>query len=207
MKIYDITLDIKEDMMVYKNKEEKIPKLINRSNYQDGGSHYESSINMDIHTGTHMDAPLHMIEDGDTIDQTSLEKCMGKARVLDLIHISDHISSNDLKNYSIDENDIVLLKTKNSFDSQFNFDFVYLDDSGAELLTDKKIKAVGIDGLGIERSQPHYGTHKTLLSNGIPIIEGLKLSDINEGVYTFIGLPLKIKGAEGSPIRAILIEE
>lgn len=199
-------MTIEPDIRVYKNKDEKRPQFINTSNY-DEGNHYESKVKMDLHTGTHMDAPLHMIKDGDTIDQTELSKCMGQSIVIDLTHLDDHISAKDLEKADIKEGDIVLLKTKNSLRKDFHFQFIYLHREGAQYLVDKGVKAIGIDALGIERGDPEHRTHKIILGQGIPIIEGLALKDIKEGRYEFVGLPLKFKGLEGSPMRAILIEE
>ncbi|WP_105615724.1 cyclase family protein [Vallitalea okinawensis] len=205
MNIYDISMTVQEEMMVYKNKEEKKPKFINRANH-DNGKHYESTIQVDLHTGTHMDAPLHMLKDGATIDETTLEKCMGPCKVLDLTQIEDHISKEDLINKDIVAGDRILLKTKNSNDDTFNMDFIYVDHTAANYLVEKQIMLVGIDSLGIERSQSDYATHRQILGAGIPIVEGLRLKNIREGIYEFIGLPLKLKGLEGSPIRAILKE-
>jgi len=81
-----------------------------------------------------------------------------------------------------------------------------LAEFGAKFLVSKNIKGVGINALGIERSQPNYNTHKSLLSKGIIIFEGLELSKINPGRYFFIGLPLKVKGGDGTPIRAVLVK-
>lgn len=201
--IYDISMPIHEDMMVYKNKEEKKPEFITRSTHATGG-HHESSIQMDIHTGTHMDAPLHMLDGGDTIDRTALEACIGPCKVLDLTFVEDGITAKDLERFTINKGDRILLKTRNSFEDFFNMEFIYVETTGAKYLVDKGITLVGIDGLGIERSQKDYATHRQILGAGIPIVEGLRLQDISEGEYEFIGLPLSLTGLEGSPIRAIL---
>lgn len=89
----------------------------------------------------------------------------------------------------------------------FDFEFVYLDKSGALYLKEKEIVGVGIDALGIERSQPDHETHKILLEAGIVILEGLRLKDVEEGEYFLYAAPLKIKGAEAAPTRAVLIKE
>jgi arylformamidase len=205
MKIYDISMEISKDMMVYKNKEEKKPQLETTRDFTTGTA-YESTITMDMHTGTHMDAPLHMIEGAETIERQDLSKVITPCKVIDLIEVEDKISKKDLKNQDIEEGDFILLKTKNSFEETFNYNFVYLDREGAEYLRDKKVIGVGIDALGIERDQPERGTHLTLMKNEIIIIEGLRLKDIKMGKYTLVAAPLKIKGAEASPLRALLIE-
>ena len=71
---------------------------------------------------------------------------------------------------------------------------------------DKGVIGAGIDSLGIERNQPNHETHKTLLSNKIMILEGLRLKHVEEGPYLLIAAPLNIPGVEASPVRAFLIE-
>ena len=100
-----------------------------------------------------------------------------------------------------------MLKTKNKPDKKFSFNFTFLEKTGAEYLASKKVKAVGIDSLGVERSQPTHLTHKILLSKNIPIFEGLDLSKVKQGKYLFYGFPLKIKKGDGSPVRAVLIQK
>ncbi|HHU55591.1 MAG TPA: cyclase family protein [Acholeplasmataceae bacterium] len=206
MKIYDISMAINENMIVYKNKEEKKPKIINRANHNTS-TYHESSIVLDLHTGTHIDAPLHMIKDGNMINDYSLSSFITPCYVIDFTNLEDKISEKDLKLKNIKVNDFVLLKTKNSFNESFDFNFVYLDEEGARYLKSLNIKGVGIDALGIERNQENHPTHKILLSNNIIIIEGLKLDNVPEGKYQLIALPLKIDGVEASPTRAILIEK
>ncbi len=207
MKIHDLTLTISPEMVVYKNKEEKKPQIILTKTLAQGAN--ESKIVIDAHTGTHLDAPRHMIEHGVTIERVSLEKCIGPCVVLDMTFVAEKITEKDIliKKNQIKKNDIVLLKTKNVYGTGFDFNFVYLQKTGAAFLAQQGIKAVGINALGIEREQPEHDTHRLLFEHGISIIEGLQLAKIKEGRYFFVGLPLKIKGADASPIRAVLIEE
>lgn len=206
MKIYDISMTIHEDMTVYKNKPEKKPKIINRSNFETGSA-YESGIEMDVHTGTHIDAPLHMIENGATMSLYPIERYIAKAKVLDFTHIEEAITKEDLQHKDIQKGDFILLKTRNSFTEEFDFNFVYLEQSGAEYLATLNIQGVGIDALGIERAQPDHETHKILLGKDIMIVEGLRLKEIEPGEYTLIVLPIKLLETEAAPARAILIEE
>lgn len=205
MKIHDISMMISPDMQVYKNKDEKKPRFINRANH-DSSHVYETSITIDLHTGTHIDAPLHMIKDGETTEIYNLNSFYSKCKVFDFSHKENAIILDDLKTKDINEDDFILFKTKNSFSEEFIYDFVYLDKEAAKFLQERKVKGVGIDGLGIERNQPNYETHKTLLSNKIVIVEGLRLKNIPEGDYTLVILPLKIQNVEAAPARAILIE-
>lgn len=202
-KVYDISMAIKPDMQVYKNKEEKRPEFRNMSNFITGKA-YESRIALDAHTGTHLDAPLHMIDGGDTIESIRLEDLMGPARVLDLTAVEDGIGREDLEPCHIQPGEWLLFKTRNSLSEEFDFEFVYLKGDGARYLQEIGVKGVGTDGLGIERAQPDYATHRSLMKSGILIVEGLRLKDVPAGSYTFVLAPLKLEGIEAAPARAFL---
>jgi len=200
----DITMAISPNIMVYKNKEEKKPKFIVRATHDVNG-HHESSICMDLHTGTHIDMPLHMLKEGHSSDDFDLNRVNGTCVVIDYSGESAHeVDDVFLRQYTINEGDIVIIKTKNSFDTAFNYEYDFLKASGAEYLKDCGVKAVGIDALGIERNVPGHPTHNILLKAGIYIIEGLALAEIETGRYNFICIPLKILGVEGLPARAFL---
>ena len=163
-------------------------------------------LEIDVHSGTHIDAPLHMVVDGDTFETVPLESLVGQCKVFDLTEVENGISKADLEKFDIQKGDFVLLKTKNSYEDTFNFDFVYLAQDGAEYLSQLGIRGVGIDTLGIERSQEGHPTHKTLFANGIIIIEGLRLKEIEQGEYFMVAAPLKLVGTDGSPARVLLFE-
>ena len=203
MKIYDITAPIFNGMPVYKNKPEKQPEINTNTN----GHVTESRISMDVHTGTHVDAPLHMINDGETIETIDIQQLVRPVKVLDLSSVEEKITKEDIENYDIEENDFLLFKTKNSWDTEFNFDFIYVAEDAATYLKDKKIAGTGIDSLGIERAQEGHPTHRTLMGSGIIIMEGLQLKDIEEGSYFMVAAPLKIEGTDASPARVILMDE
>lgn len=208
MKIYNISRLIKPDMMVYKNKEEKRPTLCPVATHPNNHMH-ESKLTMNLHTGTHIDAPLHMIDGAATIDKMDINLYMGEAKVIDCIRCQDQIYVKDIEHYDIVQGDIILLKTSNSFDDSddFNPNFVFISVELAEYLRDKRIKTVGIDAPSVERGQEGHPTHKVLLSQGIGIIEDLRLAEVPEGKYILHSIPLFLADAEASPVRAILIEE
>lgn len=116
----------------------------------------------------------------------------------------EKITEEVLKTKRIWAGEILLLKTKNSFSDGFSDDFAYLAASGAVYLAGEGARAVGTDGLGIERAQEGHPTHKILLGHGIPVIEGLRLADVPEGDYELLCLPLRIAGVEALPARAVL---
>ena len=201
-------MEIGKNMPVYKNKSEKKPKLKVTRTLKKGAN--ESKLEIDLHTGTHADAYFHMLARGKKINKIHLEKFTGNCIILDLTKVKNNkitISNFKKNKIKIFKNDIVLLKTRNKILKKFNKNFTYLEITGANYLANKKIKLVGIDNLGIERNQPNHKTHKILFKCNIPIIEGLELSRIKQGRYFFIGLPLKIKDGDASPIRAVLIKK
>ena len=207
MKIIDISWPLVEGMTTYKNK--GIVQIKETKDWEKDRSR-ESLLTMIAHTGTHVDAPSHFLQDGKTIDKVALDTFVGPCQVVDL---SDPkigvITADELKKHTITAKR-ALFKTKNSFldpKALFNPDFVYVDKTAAAYLKDLGVVCVGIDYLGIETKQPEHETHKTLLGNGIGIIEGLRLADVASGYYTLVCLPLALVGTEASPARAVLINE
>lgn len=161
------------------------------------------------HTGTHADAPRHVFEQGMSIDAMPLEAFVGMCRVLDMTHCRGSVCKEDLIEKNIAAGERILLKTKNSFGDQnkFSESYIYLDGDAADYLAALPIALVGIDALSVkQQGGKDYRVHTSLLEKNIPIIEGLSLRFVPEGTYFFIGLPLRLQGIDGSPIRAVLIE-
>ena len=161
-----------------------------------------SSISFGSHTGTHIDAPSHIFEDGVTIDQIQLDGLVGKALVLDLLIKKNVVTGNDIEvSYrhfaNVSGISILLLKTGN---------FAYLDRSAADWIIENGFRTVGIDGMSVD-GPSRMSVHKLLLGNCINIVEYLNLCAVGEGVYDFICLPLKIIGCDGAPARAVLIAD
>ena len=161
---------------------------------------------MNLHTGTHMDMPLHFIPGGDTVDMFDISRLVAACRVIDLIDVEFSIHAEDLLPFDIRKGETILFKTRNSLSEEFDFEFIYLASDGAEFLAAKSVNCVGIDSLGIERAQSDHSTHKTLLGAGITIIEGLRLKDVEQGSYELFAVPIKIAGAEAAPVRAFLMD-
>ncbi|WP_033796144.1 cyclase family protein [Bacillus pseudomycoides] len=203
MKIHDITVPIFEGMTVYKNKPEKQPQFSRTTN-----AHVtESRITLDVHTGTHIDAPLHMINEGATFESIPLEKLVGPVKVFDLTTVEDGITITDLQHLDIQENDFILFKTRNSFEDEFNYEFIFLKEDGAHYLAKRNIRGVGIDALGVERSQPGHPTHKALFDANIIVIEGLRLKNVPADQYFMVAAPLKLVGTDASPARVLLFKD
>lgn len=204
MKIIDISWPIQACMTQYKNKD--VVNINPIKTFQQDLVR-QTSITIDSHTGTHIDLPAHFVVDGATSSDFDLNQCCGFCTVIDLTHVQEAITQENLNNFLFEKDSIVLLKTKNSFlhgQEPFNQNFVYLEKSGAAYLAHQQIKAVGIDYLGIERNQPGHPTHKILFEHNVAIIEGLRLQHVNQGDYTLFCLPLAFTELEALPARAIL---
>ena len=202
MNIIDISTKLHENMPIYPgNQEFEVER-------GESSTSYISTLKFGSHTGTHMDAPAHVFENGSGTDQIELEKCVGQCKVLDMTHVETGINVSDLEDENIEARDKILFKTTNSekgYDRDFFKDFVYLESKAAEYLADLGVSLVGIDYLSIKKKGRNDNTaHTALLKNDIPIIEGLDLSGVRSGKYELIALPLKMKGLDASPIRAIL---
>ena len=204
--IIDISWPISESMTAYKDK--KVVSITPTKTWERDCAR-EATLFMGTHTGTHVDAPTHFMEHGATIDQLPFKNLIGRCTVIDMQHVHDRITAEDLQHVQLDADHIILFKTKNSaLDSNalFNAAFVYVEQSAAGLLAAKKVRAVGVDYLGIERAQPGHETHLRLLECDIPIIEGLRLAHVEPGEYFFCCLPLALEGLEAAPARAVLMQ-
>jgi len=169
-----------------------------------------SQIHMGSHTGTHVDPPLHFLENGGPVDMLDLNVLVGKALVLDMEHAGDAIETHHLEAAGLSEGtERVLFKTPNSKiwsgPAVFPDRYTALSPEAAEWLVGRGVRLVGIDFLSIERrGAAGHPTHHTLLDAGVVIVEGLDLSQTNPGEYWLTCLPLKILGGDGAPARAIL---
>lgn len=166
-----------------------------------------SGLSMSVHTGTHMDAPYHFLNGGKDISKVPFEALIGRALVIDVKN-PERVDVSDLERYNIKPGSRVLLMTDNSrkewFNREFSRDYVGLSARAADYLAEKKVQLVGIDFLSIGTYDEDAGVHRTLLSRGIWIIEGLYMNNITEGLYDMICLPIRLIGSDGAPARAIL---
>ncbi len=167
-----------------------------------------SKLSMGVHTGTHMDAPVHFLPGGQGIDAAPMDALIGPARV---IEISDPvaITPEDLAAHHIQPGERILFKTRNSArcwqGNSFVQDFVYISQAAARYLAARQVQVVGVDYLSVGGYfQDGPETHQALLSAGIWIIDGLNLAAVQPGTYEMICLPLKIVGSDGAPARVVL---
>lgn len=167
-----------------------------------------SQMHIDMHMGTHVDAPLHFLQDGNSVDRLDLDLFCGSAFVADLTR-ADAIGEHELEGLRLPEGTVrILFKTANSYrlwdKEEFDTGFVALTVDGAEWLITHGIRMVGNDYLSVQRYDDGPGVHRLLLGAGVGVLEGIALAHVEPGEYELICLPLKIQDAEGAPARAIL---
>lgn len=179
-------------------------------------------LHIGTHTGTHMDAPRHFLAGGACVDQIPLERCMGKALIITLPDLEENhpICPMDIQEYlpKLATCEVVLIHTgwMNRYGSESFYHHPYLSHDLAELLASYPIKAVGVDMLNVDRTHTNgeayemeaFYAHDILLNKEIIIIENLihlELADFQNPYCVFF--PLNIEGGDGSPVRAVLMEE
>jgi arylformamidase len=208
MRTYDITLTITPQLIVWPGDSPVI--IEHTSSIAAGDNANVSQVTMSCHTGTHVDAPHHFMNNGKTVESLSLNLLIGRAYVLYLPNIN-MITASILMDADIPPRTRRLLfKTRNSEywasgNKEFQTDFVGLSVDAAELLVDRNVKLVGIDYLSIAPYKMSTPVHTILLDAGVVVVEGLDLSQVSQGRYTLHCLPLKLGGADGAPTRAILV--
>jgi arylformamidase len=159
------------------------------------------------HVLTHVDAPLHFIKDGASLDAMDLTRFVRQALVVEVI--GDAIGPAALPPRAEIEGRSILFKTRNSTDptpGPFDEEHVWLRPEAAAELVASGANLVGIDYLSIDRyGDETYPAHRALLEANVLILEGVDLAGVAPGHYTLVALPLKIAGADGSPVRAVLL--
>ena len=182
-------------------------ELERTSSIAEGGHANVSKLSMGVHTGTHVDAPVHFIEGAPGMEGVPLDALYGPAVVVDATAVvADSLGEAELEGLDIAAGaERVLLKTRNSelwARPEFTRDFVRLDGSGARFVVARGIRVIGLDYLSVGDRE----AHRELLTAGVVPVEGLDLRGIEPGPYTFVCLPLDIVGSDGGPARAVLID-
>jgi len=206
MAIFDISIGIDENLPLWPGDPEL--RLQWAANIEQGDLVNLTELSMGIHTGTHIDAPLHFLPNGKPIDSLSLNVFVGEAQVVAIPQDVNLITVDILQDVCEIIAARILFKTKNSQlweTSKFQQDYVALEASAAQWLVDQGVQLVGIDYLSIAPFKDPAPTHEILLSNDVVIIESLDLRLVKPGIYTLICLPLKLVGREAAPARAILL--
>ena len=204
-KLLDVSVPLRQGLPTYPNNPPFELQPVQR--IADGGTANVSRLVMGTHTGTHVDAPFHFFDEGIGVDELPLELLMGRARVVEITNRGG-IRAEDLEQAGLREDLRVLFKTSNSAlwnSDTFHEDYVHIADSGARYLVEQGVKVVGVDYLSVEQFKtPGAPAHRTLLSNGVIIIEGLNLAEAEPGMYEMYCLPLPVTGGDGAPARVIL---
>ena len=204
--IIDVSATISPDSIVYPGDD---PLVIERlCDVEEGCPCSILKLGWTTHFLTHVDPPRHFFKEGATLEETPLDRFSGRAIVVEvdgerveISHVPDDVDLDGLN---------VLFKTKNSAAYPwrvFDETHAYVSREAAEKLASKKVNLVGIDYIGIDRyGDEDYPAHNILLGNNVLILEGIHLENVSAGEYDLWALPLKIEGADGSPVRAVLVE-
>lgn len=208
-KIIDISLPLKEDMTFWKDI--KGFKIIKNRSLEKGDLVDDSKVEMNLHSGTHIDSPRHYLANGKFVHQIALEKFIGPALVVYFPKVKT-IDVKNLKEIELNGIKRILFKTDNSKDwkkrkNKFKKDFVGLTPDAAVWLIEKGIELVGTDYLGVGQYEYKEKVHQILLQKDIVIIEGLNLVNADAREYQLICFPIKVINSEAAPFRAILIEK
>tara|TARA_B100000989_G_C19524782_1_gene466154 strand:- start:1733 stop:2386 length:654 start_codon:yes stop_codon:yes gene_type:complete len=208
--IIDISMKLDNNMLSWPGD-----RHIFRHNYamkiESGGHANVSRVETSMHTGTHIDAPFHKIKSGKKLNEMPVENFMGFAQVIDLTCINKMIYLDDIKNKLKKNTEIALIKTKNSDLLQvreFQENYTCLNIEAAQYLSEQGLKAVCVDYLSIDKFHAKEPiNHNIFLKKNIIIYEAVDLSNVKEGEYFFIGLPIKLNNADGALARALLLQE
>ncbi|MGE5801379.1 MAG: cyclase family protein [Gemmatimonadota bacterium] len=179
-------------------------------NMQAGDNFTLSVYSMGAHSGTHIDAPMHFIRTGAAVDQITLEPLIGPVRIIEIPDSVQSIDAAELNRHDWKAAKRVLFRTRSTVrgwmdSAAFHRDFAYVAPDAAQLLADAGVVLVGVDYISAEQfGAPTPRTHQILLGRGIPLVEGLDLRPAPAGDYDLIVLPLKVRGHEGAPARAIV---
>lgn len=206
MALYDITVTLRADLPVYPGDAAFEREVISR--IADGGVSNLSVLRMSAHHGTHVDAPLHMIDGGSTVTDIPPEALVGPALVVDATGRRS-VGMAALDGIEWKGVERVLFKTDNSgtleHRAEFTPDFVYLEPEAAEFLAGLGLNLVGVDYLSADApAADGFPAHIALLGAGIVLLEGVDLSGVPAGEYDLFCGPLKLKDADGAPARAFL---
>jgi len=203
---FDVTVPIRSGMVAYegdpKVRLERVAALAS------GGICNLSRLEFGVHSGTHIDAPVHFIEGASGIEATPIEALMGPAVVVDARTIGGDLDAATLRSLEIPaEAERVLLRTPNSrlWDlARFSREFFGVTEDGARYLVERGVRLVGIDYLSIAPFGDPAPTHVALLGAGVVVLEGLDLRAVDPGEYEMACLPMLIPGADGAPARVML---
>ena len=194
MQFIYVSVPVRPGMITYPGDPEV--RLERVSSIADGDVVNLSRLDLGVHSGTHVDAPLHFLEGGAAVETLPLDVLVGPCVVVEGLSIAAVPAGAER----------VLFKTPNSRlweREQFSEDFVALDGEAAQALVERGVRLVGIDYLSIGDEE----AHRILLGAGVVAVEGLDLREVEPGEYRLVCAPLKLVGAEGAPARVLLLRD
>jgi arylformamidase len=198
MRIIDISVPLREGMVTYPG--DPVVRLERAASIADGDVVNLTRLDFGLHSGTHVDAPVHFIDDGTGVDEIPLDALVGPCHVVEVPDLSASSVAT-----APEGAERVLFKTPNSelwSRDEFSEDFAMLDGAAATLLVERGVRLVGVDYLSVGDE----AAHRALLGAGVVPVEGLDLRGVEPGRYELVCLPIHIVGADGAPARAILVE-
>ena len=200
MKIYDISQEV-FSCTVYPG--DPVPQREVLSCMDNGALYNLTSLHMCAHNGTHVDAPYHFVNDGKSVEQIPLEAFVGFCYVVEHEGV---VNAEDAENMlqkarnacgtSTDASKRILIKG----DAEVSLE-------AAEVFAKAKLLLVGNESQTVGPEQAPMAVHKVLLGAEVVLLEGIRLSEVPEGVYLLNAAPLNLAGADGAPCRAILMEQ
>jgi arylformamidase len=196
VEIFDVSVPLREGMVTYPGDPHVRIELA--ASIAGGDPVNLTRIDFGLHSGTHVDAPVHFIDGAAGVDAIPLEALVGPCEVVEAPDLSrDSVAAAPVA-------ERILFKTPNSqlwASDEFAEDFARLDGEAAMLLVERGVRLVGVDYLSVGDE----GAHRALLEAGVVPVEGLDLRAVGAGSYELVCLPLRVVGADGAPARAILI--
>jgi len=206
--LYDITIRLGVESTVWPGDPEYSRELV--SSIAEGSVSNVSLLRMTAHTGTHVDTPAHFLAGGRGLDDYGAGEFIRPACVIEVPDAAV-IAPAAVEAADVRPGDAVLFKTRNSLDGriaagEFFEDGVSLSVEAARRCLDRRAGLVGIDYFTVDAyGDRGFGAHYLLLGAGVLILETINLRDVPPGRYTLLCLPLRLAGAEASPVRAVLL--
>ncbi len=172
-----------------------------------GSSVNLSKVTLGLHNGTHTDAPYHYDDNGQRMDQVPVDRYIGRARLVAL-EGRRVLTEADVASLDLGGVERLLIRTGSCPDpTRFNEQFTYFDPAAVRLLAAKGVRVLGTDAHSVDSfDSKDLPAHNACREGDILIMENLNLAGVPVGDYELIALPLKLVGADGSPVRAVLRE-
>jgi arylformamidase len=203
VEIHDVSVPVRPGMIGYPGDPDV--RLERVRSIADGAGYNLSRLDLGVHSGTHVDAPLHFVDGGAAVDALPLDLLVGPAHVVDASAVDRTLGAAELGALGLpDGAERLLFKTRNSelwARAAYSDEFVSLSEDGGRALVERGVRLVGIDYLSIGDE----AAHRALLGAGVVALEGLDLRGVAPGEYELVCAPLKLVGAEGAPARVLLV--